>query len=171
MAVRKTGKLGRKSRSRRRRARSELPIVDAMHQIWLAGMGALSRVQKEGPRAFEMLIVDGAGVLGQGRATAEKMLRDAIEAVQTTVGERMKTSRDQAAETWDNLEKIFQGRVQRVLHQAGVPTATEIRALAKRVDHLNASVEQLARARRPASRKSASRRRTAKRSAPRPAAA
>ena len=164
MAVRKTGKLGRKVRGRRTRA--ELPIVDAMHQIWLAGMGALSRVQKEGPRAFETLIVDGAEFIGQGRATAEKLLREAIETVQSTVGERMKSSRDQAAETWESLEKIFHGRVQRVLHQAGVPTATEIRALSKRVDHLNASVEQLARAKRKAPR-----RRVAKRAAPRPAAA
>ena len=164
MAVRKTGKLGRKVRGRRTRA--ELPIVDAMHQIWLAGMGALSRVQKEGPRAFETLIVDGAEFIGQGRATAEKMLREAIDTVQATVGERMKSSREQAAETWESLEKIFQGRVQRVLHQAGVPTATEIKALSKRVDHLNASVEQLARVRR-----ASPRRRVAKRVKPRPAAA
>ena len=163
MAVRKTGKLGRKVRGRRTRA--ELPIVDAMHQIWLAGMGALSRVQKEGPRAFETLIVDGAEFIGQGRATAEKMLREAIDTVQATVGERMKSSRDQAAETWESLEKMFQGRVQRVLHQAGVPTATEIKALSKRVDHLNTSVEQLARVRR-----STPRRPVAKRSR-RPAAA
>jgi len=156
MAVRKTGRLGRKVRSRRSRA--ELPIVDAMHQIWLAGMGALSRVQKEGPRAFETLIVDGAEFIGQGRATAEKLLREAIETVQATVGERIKSSRDQAAETWESLEKIFHGRVQRVLHQAGVPTATEIRALSKRVDHLNASVEQLARARRTAPRRRAAKR-------------
>ena len=163
MAVRKTGKLGRKVRGRRTRA--ELPIVDAMHQIWLAGMGALSRVQKEGPRAFETLIVDGAEFIGQGRATAEKMLREAIDTVQTTVGERMKSSRDQAAETWESLEKIFQGRVQRVLHQVGVPTSNEIRALSKRVDHLNASVEQLAHKRR-----AAPRRRVAKRAVRRAAA-
>lgn len=162
MAVRKTRKLGRKVRGRRSRA--ELPLVDAMHQIWLAGMGALSRVQKEGPRAFETLIVDGAEFIGQGRATAEKMLRDAIATVQSTVGERMKSSREQAAETWDSLEKIFQGRVQSVLHQAGVPTATEIRALSKRVDHLNSSVEHLARARRTAPR-------VAKRAKRRPVAA
>lgn len=164
MAVRKTGKLGRKVRGRRTRA--ELPIVDAMHQIWLAGMGALSRVQKEGPRAFETLIVDGAEFIGQGRATAEKMLREAIDTVQETVGERMKSSRDQAAETWEGLERMFQGRVQRVLHQAGVPTATEIKALSKRVDHLNTSVEQLARVRRAAPRRS-----VAKRAKPHSAAA
>jgi len=164
MAVRKTGKLGRKVRGRRTRA--ELPIVDAMHQIWLAGMGALSRVQKEGPRAFETLIVDGAEFIGQGRATAEKLLREAIDTVQETVGERMKSSRDQAAETWEGLEKMFQGRVQRVLHQAGVPTATEIKALSKRVDHLNTSVAELARVRRTAPRRG-----VAKRSKVRPAAA
>ena len=163
MAVRKTRKPGRKVRGRR--VRAELPIVDVMHQIWLAGMGALSRVQKEGPRAFQTLIVDGAEFIGQGRATAEKVLREAIATVQSTVDERMKSTRDQAAETWDNLEKMFSGRVQRVLHQAGVPTAVEVRALSKRVDHLNASVAQLARVRR------APRRRTAKRSGSHAAAA
>ncbi len=163
MAVRKTGRKGRKAPGRRFGA--EVPIVDAMHQIWLAGMGALSRVQKEGPRAFETLIVDGAEFIGQGRVAAEKIVREAIATVQSTVDERMKTTRDQAAETWEGLEKLFQGRVQRVLHQAGVPTATEIRALSRRVDHLNASVEQLARARR-----ATPRRRAVKRTAPPPAA-
>jgi poly(hydroxyalkanoate) granule-associated protein len=137
-----------------------------MHQIWLAGMGALSRVQKEGPRAFETLIVDGAEFIGEGRAAAEKMVREAIALVQSKVDERMKTTRDQAAETWEGLEKIFQGRVQRVLHQAGVPSAVEIRALSRRVDHLNASVERLAKARR-----AAPRRRATKRTAPHAAAA
>ncbi|HUO95569.1 MAG TPA: phasin family protein [Steroidobacteraceae bacterium] len=129
-----------------------------MHQIWLAGMGALSRVQQEGPRAFQSLIEDGAAFIGQGRAQAEKLLREAIGTVQSTVDERVKTTRDQATETWEQLEKMFQGRVQRVLHQAGVPSATEVRALSKRVDHLNASVALLAR-----SRRAAPRRRVAKR--------
>jgi len=156
MTVRRTAKRGRKVRGRR--ARAELPIVDVMHQIWLAGMGALSRVQQEGPRAFQTLIADGAGFIGQGRAQAEKLLREAIGTVQSTVDERVKTTRDQATETWEQLEKMFQGRVQRVLHQAGVPSATEVRALSKRVDHLNASVALLAR-----SRRAAPRRRVAKR--------
>jgi len=156
MTVRRTAKRGRKVRGRR--ARAELPIVDVMHQIWLAGMGALSRVQQEGPRAFQSLIEDGAAFIGQGRAQAEKLLREAIGTVQSTVDERVKTTRDQATETWEQLEKMFQGRVQRVLHQAGVPSATEVRALSKRVDHLNASVALLAR-----SRRAAPRRRVAKR--------
>jgi poly(hydroxyalkanoate) granule-associated protein len=157
MAVRKSGKLARKGRGRR--ARAEYPLVEAMHQIWLAGMGALSRVQKEGPRAFETLMTDGAELLNQRRAYAEKMLREAITNVQSTVDERMRTTRDQATETWENLEKIFQSRVQKVLHQAGVPTATEVRALAKRVDQLNASVASLARARRPTAHRGNGRRR------------
>jgi poly(hydroxyalkanoate) granule-associated protein len=151
MAVRKTGKF-KKRTARRAAAPRQLALVDAVHQIWLAGMGALAHAQKEGPRAFEALIVDGAEFIGDQRASAEKSVRQAIETVQSAVEERMQSTRDQATETWDNLEKIFQSRVQRVLHQVGVPTADEVRALTRRVERLNANVEQLARRRAAAAR-------------------
>jgi DNA anti-recombination protein RmuC len=54
--------------------------------------------------------------------------------------------KDQATETWDHLEQIFQTRVQRALHQLGMPTAEEITALTRKVDELHTSVEKLARA-------------------------
>lgn len=157
MTVRKTGKLGVKRRARRG-PKSQVTLVDAVHQIWLAGVGALARAQKEGPKAFETLIVDGAGFVDRSRTQAEKSLRDAIGTVQTAVEDRMRDTKDQAAETWDSLEKIFQSRVQRVLQQVGVPTADDIDALMKRVDELNANVVALHRGRTPRAKPAAKRR-------------
>ncbi|MCZ8132656.1 MAG: phasin family protein [Steroidobacteraceae bacterium] len=171
MAVKKTGKLAKRAR-RSAASNPQITLVDAVHQIWLAGMGALARAQKEGPRAFETLIVEGAGFIDRSRNQAESTLREAITTVQGAVEERMKGTRDQATETWDNLERIFQGRVQRVLQQVGVPTADEIQALMRRVDELNANVVALgtkngrARGR---GRAKAGRRRTAPRKAARAA--
>ena len=161
MAVRKTGKLRTKGKARGKgRKAADVTLVDTVHQIWLAGMGALARAQKEGPKTFEKLIVDGAEYLDRGRSNAEAMLGQAIATAQETVGARMAATKDTAAETWHNLEQLFQGRVERVLHQTGIPTATEIRSLTKRIDHLSAHVEALARSKAPA--KKTARRRTAK---------
>lgn len=157
MTVRKTGKLGVKRRARRG-SKPQLTLVDAVHQIWLAGVGALARAQKEGPKAFETLIVDGAGFVDRSRTQAEKTLRDAIGTVQAAVEDRMRETKDQAAETWDSLERIFQERVQKVLQQVGVPTADDIDALMKRVDELNANVVALNRRRTPRAKPAAKRR-------------
>jgi poly(hydroxyalkanoate) granule-associated protein len=138
--------------------RTQVTLVDAVHQIWLAGMGALAKAQKEGPKAFETMIVEGASFIDKSRAQAESTVRDAISTVQSAVEERMQDTKDQATETWDNLEKIFQGRVTKVLQQVGVPTAREINALTRRVDELNSNVLALGR-KRPTAKKAAPRRR------------
>jgi poly(hydroxyalkanoate) granule-associated protein len=148
-----------KKTTRTRRASPQVTLVDAVHQIWMAGMGALARAQKEGPRAFEAMIVEGASFIDKRRDEAEATVREALQTVQAAVEDRMQGTKDQAADTWENLEKIFQGRVQKVLHQAGVPTAREISALTRRVDELNANVMALGKARRTATRKPPVRRR------------
>ena len=56
---------------------------------------------------------------------------------------RFGSAREQATETWDNLEALFQSRVQRALQQIGVPNASEIRLLTKRVAELNDNVKAL----------------------------
>lgn len=137
-------------------------LADTVNQVWLAGMGALARVQKEGPRAFESMIVEGASLLDKSRGQAEATLRDAIATVQATVEGRVKDTRSQAADTWGALEHVFQGRVQQVLKQVGVPTAKEISALTKRIDELNANVHSLAKAKRSAPKKAVRRKASAK---------
>jgi poly(hydroxyalkanoate) granule-associated protein len=152
-----------KKTTRARRNGAQVTLVDAVHQIWMAGMGALARAQKEGPRAFESMIVEGASFIDKRRDEAEATVREALQTVQAAVEDRMQDTKSQAADTWENLEKIFQGRVQKVLHQVGVPTAKEINALTRRVDELNANVLALGRSQaRRAVRKPAARRKVAK---------
>lgn len=128
-------------------------LQDAVNQVWLAGMGALARAQKEGPRAFESMLVEGASLLDKSRGQAEDVLRDALATVQSTVGGRVKGTRTQAAQTWSALEHLVQGRVQQALRQVGVPTARDVASLTKRIDELNESVASLAKAKRSAPKK------------------
>jgi ribosomal protein L29 len=59
------------------------------------------------------------------------------------VQSRLGSAREQATETWDNLEALFQSRVQKALQQIGMPNAEEVRLLTKRVAELNENVKAL----------------------------
>jgi poly(hydroxyalkanoate) granule-associated protein len=106
-------------------------------------MGAIAKAQKEGPAAFQDAVADGLKLLTRSRSQTEKMIRDVFESAQDTVQSRIGSARDQATETWDNLEALFQHRVQKALQQLGVPSGDEIRLLTKRVAELNENVKAL----------------------------
>ena len=101
--------------------------IDVGHHIWLAGLGALARAQREGPKLFESLVEEGGSLEERQRAT------------------RAAEVRSKAGETIDNLEAIFQSRVQKALQQLGMPTSKEINALSRKVNELNQSVHALTR--------------------------
>ena len=128
-------------------AKAPAHLIENVQQIWLAGMGAIAKAQKEGPAAFQEAVADGLKLLTRSRSTAEQVIRDAFEAAQGTVESRFDSARDQATETWDNLEALFQSRVHKALQQLGVPSGDEIRLLTKRVAELNENVKALAAAR------------------------
>ena len=130
-------------KGRARAARAPAAMIESVQQIWLAGMGAIARAQKEGPAAFQEAVADGFKLLTRSRSTAEQVIRDAFEAAQGTVESRLDSARDQANETWDNLEALFQSRVHKALQQLGVPSGDEIRLLTKRVAELNENVKAL----------------------------
>jgi poly(hydroxyalkanoate) granule-associated protein len=121
-------------KTRARAARPDASMIDSVQQVWLAGMGAIARAQKEGQAAFQDAVAEGIKLLNNTRTTAEKMIRDAFDAAQGNLQLRMGSARDQASETLGNLETLFQGSVHSALQQLGVPTAEEIRLLTKRPD-------------------------------------
>lgn len=122
---------------------AQAQLLQNVQQVWLAGMGAIARAQKDGPSAFTDAVLEGLRLLNQSRSTAQRMVRDAFETAQVTLQSRMGGARGQAQETWDNLETLFQSRVQRAMHQLGVPTAEEIRVLTRRVAELNENVKRI----------------------------
>ena len=91
--------------------------------------------------------------------SAQQAVMQAFKGAQRTVNRRIDNVQAQAGETWDNLEKIFQARVQRALHQLGVPSAEQFAALERRVNALGAGVSRKGgakRSSRPARRRSKS---------------
>jgi poly(hydroxyalkanoate) granule-associated protein len=122
---------------------AQVQLLQAVQQIWLAGMGAMGRGQRDGPAAFQDAVMEGLRLLNHSRSVAQGMVRDAFESAQETLQSRVGNAREQAQETMDNIEALFQSRVQRVMRQMGVPTAEEIRILTRRVSELNENVRQL----------------------------
>jgi poly(hydroxyalkanoate) granule-associated protein len=140
MAVRKKGKLGGGGAPKR-----EQDLLYSAQQIWQAGLGALARAQAGAPKVFEDLMREGGKLQGGALDAAQKALMQALRGARQTVHHRVDTVKEQAGETWDNLEKIFQARVQRAMHQLGMPSAEEMGALKRRVDELAAGLDRLSR--------------------------
>jgi len=139
MAAKKKGKLGATGGPK-----GGDNLLYSAHQIWLAGLGALSRAQAGAPKVFEDLMREGSKLQGGALDAAKSVVMQAFQGAQKTVNKRVDDVKEQATETWDNLEKIFQSRVQRAMHQLGMPTAEEITALARKVEELADNVEKLA---------------------------
>ncbi len=123
-------------------------MLNALHQVWLAGLGAAFRAQRGAPQLWEELISEGASVQARTRGAAEKMTRAWVGGVRSRVNARLGEAQGKAADMLDNLEKIFQARVHRALAQLGVPTAEEVAALSRRVDALNSGIDKLSRSRK-----------------------
>ena len=135
-------------------------MLDTLHRIWLAGLGAAVKAQRGAPRLMDELVEEGARVHSETRGAAEQALRDLLGDTRSRLNARISQVRGQAGDALDNLEKIFQTRVHRALTQLGVPSAEEVEALSAKVEALNGSIEQLNRSRkavraRPPTRKAA----------------
>lgn len=99
---------------------TENRLLKPLIQIWLAGLGAVSKAQAEGPSLLNDLIKEGAGVQTQKRNAVEKAVRATLRDVQALV--------------------------QRVVNELPpVRVLQEVRALRKQVNAMNAKIDNLAR--------------------------
>lgn len=114
-------------------------IKDSAQQIWLAGLGAFSKAQAEGGKAFEVLVKEGLSIQRKTQAVAEERISEATSRVSSMANDIS----SKAAGKWDKLESLFEERVAKALGTLGVPTARDIEALMARIDELNAHVAQL----------------------------
>ncbi len=115
-------------------------MLETMHQIWLAGLGAVSKAGNGAPQLLQELVAEGARVQSAARGTAEKALGD----VKAGVDSRVAQIRRHAGDAMDDMERIFQTRVQQALGKIGVPSAGDVESLGRRVEKLNANVNKLA---------------------------
>jgi poly(hydroxyalkanoate) granule-associated protein len=114
-------------------------IKDSAQQIWLAGLGAFSKAQEEGGKAFESLVKEGMTIQRKTQAVAEERISEATSRVSSMATDIS----SKAAGQWDKLENIFEERVAKALNKLGVPSARDVEALIERIDALNAQVQRL----------------------------
>ncbi len=84
-------------------------VRDSAQQIWLAGLGAFSKAQAEGGKAFESLVKEGATMHKKTRGIAEAKVAE----VTGNVSKVASRAQSAATETWDKLEQVFEDRVAR----------------------------------------------------------
>jgi poly(hydroxyalkanoate) granule-associated protein len=119
-------------------------LLGVVHQVWLAGLGAVSKAQSGAPKLLDDLVAEGARVQAQASKATEQVVRSALDTAQTAVRGRVDDMREKTTDAFENLEKVFQNRVHRALKQLGVPSSEEIAGLTRRVDALNANIGKLA---------------------------
>jgi poly(hydroxyalkanoate) granule-associated protein len=114
-------------------------IKESAQQIWLAGLGAFSKAQAEGGKAFETLVKEGLSIQRKTQAVAEERINEATQRMSSMANE----IGSKAAGQWDKLENIFEDRVAKALGKLGVPSARDIETLMERIDALTQQVHQL----------------------------
>jgi poly(hydroxyalkanoate) granule-associated protein len=126
-------------------------VKDSAQQIWQAGLGAFTRAQAEGSKAFESLVKEGVSIQRKTAAAAEEKISEA-----TSKMSHMATDiTSKASGQWDKLENIFEERVAKALNKLGVPSAKDVNALIARIDELNKAVQKLSAKAAPAAAKAA----------------
>lgn len=154
-AAKSSGKSAGKKSAKSAASKSSIlsgSVKDSAQQIWQAGLGAFTKAQVEGTKAFEALVKEGVSFQRKTQSAAEEKINEAthkMTTMATDIGSR-------ASGQWDKLENIFEDRVAKALNKLGVPSAKDIDALIARIDALNASVQKLTPAKaKPAAKKAA----------------
>jgi poly(hydroxyalkanoate) granule-associated protein len=110
-------------------------VMESAQQIWLAGLGAFSKAQAEGKKAFELLVKQGETLEKHTRTVAEATIETAKEQATKTLG--------MASGKFDKLEQVFEDRVHKSLNRLGVLTSKDVEALSGQVAELADAVRAL----------------------------
>src|SRR5690606_12905625 len=102
-------------------------------QIWLAGLGAYTRMGKEGAKLFESLIRDGEQAEQTATAEAEKgkgsrSRKDPLEGARAKVDK----ARSKLTDKFGGLEEMFDKRVASAVERLGLVRQEELQMLESR---------------------------------------
>ncbi|MDY7562965.1 phasin family protein [Pseudomonas sp. 10B1] len=111
-------------------------------QIWLAGLGAYSKISNDGSKLFETLVKDGEKAEKQTKNGVDKQV-DAAKATAKTAKSRVGDVKDLAMGKWSELEGAFDKRLNSAISRLGVPSRNEVKALHSKVDLLTRQIEKL----------------------------
>lgn len=112
-------------------------VIDKAQEAVEKTQETVEKAQQEGSKLLESIAKEGGKVKAKTQKLAEEKLGEAKD--------RLKEVKSKAADTWDNLEQVFEDRVSRVLNRLGIPTSEDFHTIAKRLDTLNENVKELIR--------------------------
>ena len=108
-------------------------------QIWLAGLGAYSKVSKDGSKVFESLVKDGEKAEKQAKTEVEGAVKTSARSAKS----RVDAVKGAAIGKWGELEEAFDKRLNSAISRLGVPSSREVKDLHSKVDSLTKQIEKL----------------------------
>ncbi|MCY1266143.1 poly(hydroxyalkanoate) granule-associated protein [compost metagenome] len=108
-------------------------------QIWLAGLGAYSKMSKDGSKLFESLVKDGEKAEKQAKSEVEK----SVDSVKSSAKSKVDAVRGKALGKWGVLEEAFDKRLNSAISRLGVPSRNEVKELHGKVEALTKQIEAL----------------------------
>ena len=118
-------------------------VKESANQIWLAGLGAYAKAEKEGTKLFEGLVRDGEKLESKTRDFVERQITTARDQVSAARG-KVDEVRAKATGSWGKVERAFDERVSNALHRLDIPTKMDFDSVAQRIDELSDRVRVLA---------------------------
>jgi poly(hydroxyalkanoate) granule-associated protein len=114
-------------------------VTGRAREVWLAGLGALERLEEEGDKVFETLVQRGKRY--------EEARRDQIEDATESLREQQEAFTDDVTQRLDeatkSVEEAVSDTLSGALDQIGVPMRDEVRDLSRRVGQLSEKLEAL----------------------------
>ncbi|OYQ17642.1 poly(3-hydroxyalkanoate) granule-associated protein PhaI [Pseudomonas mandelii] len=113
-------------------------------KIWLAGLGAYTKVGQEGSEYFQELIKAGQTVETKGK----KVVAEKLEAANSEIDEaksEVSTFKAKVEVQLDKVEKAFDTRVASALNRIGIASKHDVETLSAKLEELTALLERVAR--------------------------
>lgn len=111
-------------------------VMDSAQQIWLAGLGALSRTQQEGGKFFDSLVAEGVRIQEKTHAYSQEQMKQAHDQASPWVEAARKRTND----AMGKFEAAFDERIARAMQRMNVPKQSDIQNLSDRIDALTREV-------------------------------
>lgn len=123
---------------------AEVPneLSERGREIWLAGLGALARVEEEGTKIFKTLVERGEVFEQRGRKQIEASLQ-ALREQQKQATESVSTATQTFTDAAESMERVVSNTLTDTLGRVGMPTRDEVEALSGKVSQLSEKLDAL----------------------------
>ncbi|MBS0555924.1 MAG: phasin family protein [Proteobacteria bacterium] len=117
----------------KRNKKPAAPAANTAHDVWLAGLGAVSIAQKRGTRLLAGLAAEGRDFQSRAQQLVREVRADAQSQLKGALAPLRMHARDNARKAGVLIQRI----VAQALDKLGVPTKSDIESLSQRMSALS----------------------------------